>query len=64
MQAELSCLIVRDPSLLVEKARNWPPRLKTEAQRVDFACRLVMLVPEQALVGRSVHKAGFNGWNE
>ena len=61
MQAELCGLIVRDPLLLVATARNWPTRLKLNAHSVGFAGRLVMLVPEQALVGRSVHKAGSNG---
>ncbi len=32
-----------------------------QAQMVGFARRLAILMPEKALVERSVHKAGFNG---
>lgn len=57
MQAELCGLMARDTSLLMKNAGNRPGK----AQKVGSKRRLMMLMPEQALGGRSVHKAGSNG---
>ena len=53
MQAKLCGLIATDTSLLVEKAGDRPRK----APEGEF----VILVPEQALGGRSVHKTSSNG---
>ena len=53
MQAKLSGLIVTDTSLLVGKAGARP----SKASGGEF----LILVPEQALVERSVHKISSNG---
>ena len=53
MQTKLCGLIVTDTSLLVEKAGARP----SKAPEGEF----VILVPEQALGGRSVHKTSSNG---
>ena len=52
MQAKLCGLIVTDASLLVEKAGARPGK----APEGEF----VILVPEQALGGRSVHRTSSN----
>lgn len=53
MQAKLCGLIVTDTSLLVKKAGARP----SKAPEGEF----VILVPEQALGERSVHKTSSNG---
>ena len=53
MQAKLCGLIVTDTSLLVEKASARPSKAP------EGEC--VILVPEQALGGRSVHRTSSNG---